>query len=413
MPAKFDWSRLSSLKRNDRMLKIERIEINGIGPIGAMTLDFDPHFNIICGPNGIGKTTILDCLAQSFAINQTSLKRSAGIDKGNWKIYLSIDNASHNRFFDITSFHPNETLHSSVNGHGFFQNANETIVFRTHRDIPYAALGAINVDPQKNEHSFAQETISGSLPHDLKNWFVSRHLWSKHDNHLDEAQQKNIRLAKICFRLLDPKIRFSKVVPASNEILLMTPQGEIYFEYLSSGYKSSLGVLLGLIKEIEFRYKHPSKYVRDFNGVVFIDEIDLHLHPEWQAKIYAALKKILPRAQIFTSTHSPHLIQVAQPSEIIALIRDSNGAIVRNQILNSEYGCQGWTVEEILNDVMGMSETRTDVYLSAMQGINKALENEDIDAAKRYLATIEKMLHPENLMIKILRIQLAGVGRDD
>ncbi|MDB5119788.1 MAG: hypothetical protein JWN56_1006 [Sphingobacteriales bacterium] len=38
----------------------------GIGPIKNLELAFDNHFNIICGQNGIGKTTILDCLAQSF-----------------------------------------------------------------------------------------------------------------------------------------------------------------------------------------------------------------------------------------------------------------------------------------------------------------------------------------------------------
>lgn len=165
-------------------------------------------------------------------------------------------------------------------------------------------------------------------------------MFSAQKGTLDKNQLKNYKLAKDCFSILNSEISFSKVNPNSFDILLNTPTGEIYFEYLSSGYKSCLAVLLGLIKEIELRYKNPSKFIKDFDGIVFIDELDLHLHPEWQAKIYTALKEILPKAQIFTSTHSPHIIQVAKPSEIIALIRDEEMNIKSNSLINSEFGCQ-------------------------------------------------------------------------
>jgi predicted ATP-dependent endonuclease of OLD family len=392
------------------MLKINKIEITGIGPIKNLELIFDNHFNIICGQNGIGKTTILDCLAQSFGMSDTTVKRTAGIEKGNWNINISINEASQTKSFDVTSFHPDERRY---NAQGFYENSNDIIVFKTHRDIPYQHLNSLQTDPQKSIGVFATETMQGSLSNDLKNWFVNRHLWSAHANHLDEHQIKNINLAKECFNILNPLITFSKVNPSSNDIMLNTPNGEIYFEYLSSGYKSCMAVLIGLIKEIEFRYKNPSKFIKDFDGIVFIDEIDLHLHPEWQAQIYESLKIILPNAQVFTSTHSPHIIQVANAKEIIPLTLDETNEVKLNQIINQEYGCQGWTVEEILTDVMGMTETRTSTYLDAISNFNIALDSENFEAANAQFLILDAMLHPENSLKKILKIQLTGIAAND
>lgn len=393
------------------MLKIHNIKITDIGPIKNLELTFDNHFNIICGQNGIGKTTILDCLAQSFGVNQISVKRSAGQDNGNWKISVSIHGEHQSKQFNISAFHPNQMTYEGM--HGFYQNSNDIIVFKTHRDIPYQHLSSLNTDPQKDIGTFARETMQGSLPNDLKNWFVSRHLWSAHPNHLDEHQIKNIDLAKECFNILNPQISFSKVNPNSNDIMLKTPNGEIYFEYLSSGYKSCMAVLIGLIKEIEFRYKNPSKFIKDFNGIVFIDEIDLHLHPEWQAKIYETLKIILPNAQVFTSTHSPHIIQVANAKEIIPLTLDETNEVKLNQIINQKYGCQGWSVEEILTDVMGMTETRTSTYLDAISNFNIAIDNDDFESANAQFLILDAMLHPENSLKKILKIQLTGISSND
>lgn len=394
------------------MIKIKGITIEEIGPIKNIQLAFDDHFNIICGQNGIGKTTILDCLAQSFSVNQISVKKTAGSEKGIWKIDLEINNNPTARHFEIKSFHPEESTHSSTNGHGFHENSNDIIVFKTHRDIEYRKLNSLSTDILKDSGTFARETIKGSLSSDLKNWFVNRFLFSAQPNTLDTNQIKNYGLAKECFSILNSEISFSKVIPNSFDILLNTPTGEIYFEYLSSGYKSCLAVLLGLIHEIELRYKNPSKFIEDFEGVVFIDELDLHLHPEWQAKIYKALKLILPNAQIFTSTHSPHIIQVAQSKEIIALIHDEKNVRI-NSLINSDFGCQGWTVEEILSDVMGMSETRTDLYLQTIASFNGALEAGNYELAQKQFGIIDKMLHPEDSLKKILRIQLSGLFGHD
>lgn len=255
--------------------------------------------------------------------------------------------------------------------------------------------------------------MTGSKSDNIKNWIVSRYLFAAQVGSLDENQIKNFELLKSCFSFLDENIKFNRVIPSSFDIMLLNGEEEIYFEYLSSGFKSCLAIILGVIMEVELRHKSPYKYVMDFDGVILIDEVDLHLHPEWQAKIYLILKSVLPNAQIFSTTHSPHIIQVAQPNEIIALVKTVNNNVNINSLLKSEYGCQGWSVEEILKDVMGMEETRTSTYLDTISNFNKAIENEDFDTATYQFAILDVMLHPENSLKKILKIQLTGISAND
>ncbi len=55
-------------------------------------------------------------------------------------------------------------------------------------------------------------------------------------------------------------------------------------------------------------------------GVVLIDELDVHLHPKWQRKVTGDLKRIFPKIQFLTTTHSPQVIGGVEPQEIIRLL---------------------------------------------------------------------------------------------
>ena len=62
---------------------------------------------------------------------------------------------------------------------------------------------------------------------------------------------------------------------------------------------------------------------------------------------------------------------------------------------------------------MGMTETRTDTYLNAIKNFNLALDHEDYGKAVEEFEVLDKMLHPENSLRKILKIQLSGVSAND
>lgn len=223
----------------------------------------------------------------------------------------------------------------------------------------------------------------------------------------------NLDSAVAFFSLLDPSVTIETVDVRTFDILVNTPNGRIPFEYLSSGFRSAYVLLIGIIKEIEFRGLNVSAGM--FSGIITIDEVELHLHPIWQKRIAEALKFAFPRAQILATTHSPHVIQAAQGSEVFALRRDSDGAVSPREIPSTRFGYAGWTVEEVLSEIMGVEETKTTIFRTAMRNFDCAVDAGDSAAVVDAIAVLREMLHPSNPLRKLIEIEAApamGNGND-
>lgn len=386
-------------------MKIKSIDIEGIGGVKSLHIDFDDHMNFICGPNGIGKTTVLECVAHSFSANSTNiLKRNVSTEHGNFRATVEIDNDILNSNVKIGDFDPDK--HSNISG--LHHYAGKLLSLKVTRTFQYQQLHSVSKDADKSTSTSFEEAKFGVNIHEVKNWFVNRYLYSVHKGALTDEQLHNFEIAKKAFSLLNEGFSFKKVLAASNEIMIDSPSGEIYYEYLSSGFKSCLSIIFGIIKDIELRFKSPCIKADEFDGVILIDELELHLHPEWQAKIASILVDVFPKIQFIASTHSPHIIQNAKPNEIIALALNE-GDVYRRQLNGGSYGFQGWTVEEVLTDVMGMSDTRTETYHQLMSEFEAAIDSDNYNRAKIVYQELELLLHPENHLRKLLKFQLASV----
>lgn len=75
------------------------------------------------------------------------------------------------------------------------------------------------------------------------------------------------------------------------------------FETLPAGYYRMFSLLLDLTCRSYLLNNNTNP-----DGIVLIDEIDLHLHPSLAANILPRLQRSFPRIQFITSTHSPMVI---------------------------------------------------------------------------------------------------------
>lgn len=88
-------------------------------------------------------------------------------------------------------------------------------------------------------------------------------------------------------------------------------------QQLSSGFSSILSVYADLLTKVELRSIAPD----EIDGVVFIDEIDAHLHVSLQRKIFSFLDKAFPRVQFIVTTHSPFVVSSVDDAVIYDLSR--------------------------------------------------------------------------------------------
>lgn len=388
-------------------LRAVRIAIENVGCFESIEMQFNRGFNIICGQNGIGKTTILEALSSLYATwHGRSLTRNANASSGKVHFeFLSNESQLHQGEAPVNRWLPEDNTAGFSTG--LEHLVKEFIYIKASRDILYKKLTAVSRDEEKNESVVQQGLPMGLINDDLKNWFVNRYIFFDKVGSLSEMQIGNYKLALESMSLLDSTVNFSTVDASTFNIMLRTRDGVIPMEYLSSGYRTTFYTILGIIKELELR-RYPESANR-YSGIVLIDEVDLHLHPEWQRKIVDILRQSFPLAQFIVTTHSPHVIQMAGSGEVIALIRGPHGRPQHNHLPELPYGFQGWTVEEILEDVMGLPTTKSAPFDEAMQQFESALLQEDEGQLRTSLDTLELMLHPSSPIRKLLRLQAGPV----
>lgn len=111
---------------------------------------------------------------------------------------------------------------------------------------------------------------------------------------------------------------------------------------MSEGYRAALAMLVDLLRHLVEVHGHENlvqeisgRRVVPHSGVVLIDEIDAHLHPEWQRQIGFWFKEKLPEIQFIVTTHSPLILQAADTDGIFHLPPPGDGEV--EHITGMEY----------------------------------------------------------------------------
>jgi predicted ATP-binding protein involved in virulence len=107
-----------------------------------------------------------------------------------------------------------------------------------------------------------------------------------------------------------------------DSIMLKRNDGHCLPAYLfSDGYRNMIAMAADIAYRMAMLNPHLGTEVTQTTpGVVLIDEIDLHLHPNWQRRVVNDLKRAFPCVQFIATSHSPFIVQSLKgPEELINL----------------------------------------------------------------------------------------------
>jgi len=102
--------------------------------------------------------------------------------------------------------------------------------------------------------------------------------------------------------------------------------GRLPVDFLSDGIRT----MLGLVADVAHRATRLNPHFGEdaaakTPGIVLIDEVDMHLHPEWQQVVLQTIQSAFPRVQFIVTTHSPQVLTTVRKENVRILCCDEEG----------------------------------------------------------------------------------------
>jgi predicted ATP-binding protein involved in virulence len=132
-------------------------------------------------------------------------------------------------------------------------------------------------------------------------------------------------------------------------------------------------------------------------GIVLIDEIDLHLHPSWQYVVLDKLLNTFPNCQFLITTHSPFVISAAPKDSV---------SYLKNFELQKIIGNYGSSLNNVAKLIMNVDDKPQEISI-LFKEFYKALDEDDYISAKEKLNILEQKLNANDPDLTSAQVSLA------
>nr|WP_310615991.1 AAA family ATPase [Pantoea cypripedii] len=396
-------------------MKIKKISLTNFRCFETIDVDFDSRLTVLIARNGAGKSTVLDAIALALGPFLSRLPGVSGInpkktdfridETGKQPAYMRISCQSFCGIsWDRTERRDQSksTLQSVPPALGL-KALNEyvdqfTDAHNEDRDytLPvfiYYGTGRGVFDVPARKRNFSKNFTRFEA---LEEALESKTNFRRFVQYFYDLEEKENRLhkEKRSFDIELPELKairraVNRLMPQFSNIRTAEPAGimvdweqsperddeqakkvkkSLKIEQLSDGYRTTLAMVMDIAARLA-EANPDAKDPLDVQGIILIDEVDLHLHPAWQREFLPRLINVFPSMQFIVSTHSPFIIQSVKEGKLIDFDLDD---IEQTPSLKQEK-----SIEDIAEDVMGIDKVQ-----------RSALFNEQVRVSDRYYALL-------------------------
>lgn len=336
-------------------LRITGLTLNNVGVFEHLELTFKKNqqsdkaeMHIFTGENGTGKTTLLESLTyfdqwfnkplrdlreeKSNRYDYDSLARKERRqsrhekDKFNVGIYflkremeISLMGQAH---FTNTDFF--ELYYKNDKHFDYYYHSYNFFAYNGHRqlkDTKVEAFKNFEFNPITEALTFTKSHVNENLFQWIANNKTRSALSYQKGNKKDSEKYISSiqKIEQAIGEIIGRKVEFI-VDEYSLNVMVKLDNESLHYNTLADGYKSVISWLTDLVFRLDYM---PSEGKERFT--LFLDEIDIHLHPSAQRRILPVIQKLFPKSQIFLTTHSPFVIGSVDNAWVYKFKLDENG----------------------------------------------------------------------------------------
>ncbi len=407
-------------------MRLEWIELENFRAIEAARLELNGKSTILFGINGTGKSSILRAvnllyaniinqivnrkeLKQSYVIQladikygkkDTKIKALFDIENDHVPYYRGMIRSSGKKYHDMT--HLKKIA-------GLFQE--KYISDKEQKDIPVFANYGTNrlvLDIPlriRTHHTF---DIYAAFEKSIENKIDFRTFFEWYRNQEDYENEKKIETKNLAYKdrslesvrtailsMLDRCANLRVVRKPRLEMKIDKENISLNVSQMSDGEKCTMALFGDLARRLALA--NPTKENPLLGeGVVLIDEIELHMHPSWQRKVLSVLRTTFPNIQFFITTHSPIVLSEVDETYNLFFTSYEDGSVeIKNMPQLNGYDANA--VLEQFMDTKCLNEKTERFVHSIFVDIEKGAYNSAADKISR-LAAITNDNHPDVIM---------------
>ncbi len=412
-------------------MHIDKLTLSNYRGAPHLEMDLHPKLYVFYGVNGSGKSTVLDAAAimLSWVVSRIRHAGTSGrpiqeedITNGKSVAAIALVCEIENRTIDWK-------LVKSRTGHSRDKESTELAKLNEYAkhlqsqitsssekiDLPLFAYYPVNravLDIPlriKEKHSFTllaaydEALTSGASFRSFFEWFREREdLENENRKYADQLikpdgfQFPDPQLEAVRSALMRLMPEFQNLTVRRNPLRMEVEKNgkKLTVNQLSDGEKCLMAMVGDLARRMAIANPAGDNPLEG-EGIILIDEIDLHLHPKWQRMIIPSLTDLFPNCQFIVTTHSPHVITHVQAGSLFMLKQTELG-IVAEQPTES----YGKNVDRILEDLMGLETTRPDQVSDDLHHLYAEIDEGRFTEARRMIEQIKAEIGADPSLVK-------------